>query len=103
MAQVLYFTESRSHKGAFTLPHNTATLSDPGAAPAVTTVAWAPSCGRRYHLIATGGRDGKVKIWKVTPPQGANALGDGEWVVNQAGTFDEHQYVPSPHPFLDSH
>jgi nucleoporin SEH1 len=61
-------------------------------APAVTSVAWAPSCGRRYHLIATGGRDGKVKIWKITPPA-PNLRGDGEWVVNQAGTFDEHQYV----------
>ena len=34
----------------------------------ITSVAWAPSCGRSYHLIATGSRDGKVRIWKVRPP-----------------------------------
>ncbi|KIM24069.1 hypothetical protein M408DRAFT_331986 [Serendipita vermifera MAFF 305830] len=93
VVKVLYFTDSRSHKTAFTLPHSTIGLTDSGVAPAVTTVAWAPTCGRRYHLIATGGRDGKVKIWKVTPPQGADVLGDGEWIVNQAGTFDEHQFA----------
>ncbi|ESK81585.1 nuclear pore protein seh1 [Moniliophthora roreri MCA 2997] len=31
----------------------------------VTSVAWAPSCGRSYHLVATGSRDGRVRIWKV--------------------------------------
>lgn len=92
LVQVLHFTEARSHRTAFTLPHNTGGLTESGVAPAVTTVAWAPSCGRRYHLIATGGRDGKVKIWKITPPV-PNLRGDGEWIVNQAGTFDEHQYV----------
>ncbi|EEB89960.1 hypothetical protein MPER_11893 [Moniliophthora perniciosa FA553] len=27
----------------------------------------APSCGRSYHLVATGSRDGRVRIWKVKP------------------------------------
>ncbi|KAL5521651.1 SEH1 [Sanghuangporus sanghuang] len=35
---------------------------------AVTSVAWAPGCGRSFHLIATGSRDGCVRIWKVRPP-----------------------------------
>ncbi|KAG1763648.1 hypothetical protein EV702DRAFT_1205547 [Suillus placidus] len=29
---------------------------------AITSVAWAPMCGRLYHLIATGGRNGHVRI-----------------------------------------
>ncbi|TRM59024.1 WD40-repeat-containing domain protein [Schizophyllum amplum] len=33
----------------------------------ITSVSWAPSCGRSYHLIATGGRDGRVRIWRVKP------------------------------------
>jgi len=33
----------------------------------VTSVSWAPSCGRSYHLIATGSRDGSVRIWKIQP------------------------------------
>ncbi|GJJ10593.1 hypothetical protein Clacol_004820 [Clathrus columnatus] len=35
---------------------------------ATTSISWAPSCGRSYHLIAAGSRDGKVRIWKVRPP-----------------------------------
>jgi nucleoporin SEH1 len=31
-------------------------------------MSWAPSCGRSYHLIATGARDGTVRIWRVEPP-----------------------------------
>ncbi|KAG1796554.1 WD40-repeat-containing domain protein [Suillus variegatus] len=36
---------------------------------AITSVAWAPSCGRSYHLIATGGHDGHVRIWRVKPAE----------------------------------
>ncbi|KAK8870022.1 hypothetical protein IAR55_000592 [Kwoniella newhampshirensis] len=43
------------------------TPSGNGAAP-LTSVAWAPSCGRSYHLLATGSRDGTVRIWRVEPP-----------------------------------
>lgn len=31
-------------------------------------MSWAPSCGRSYHLIATGARDGTVRIWRVEQP-----------------------------------
>ncbi|WVQ78172.1 hypothetical protein IAT38_000255 [Cryptococcus sp. DSM 104549] len=44
------------------------TPTTPNPAP-LTAVAWAPSCGRPYHLIATGARDGSVRIWKVEPPE----------------------------------
>lgn len=88
--QVLQFTNSMSHDVIFTLPHSLVVSGEPGVGPAVNCVSWAPSCGRRYHLIATGGRDGKVKIWKISPPGENNRL-TSEWVVNSAGTFDEHQ------------
>lgn len=62
---------------------------------AITSVSWAPSCGRSYHLIATGGRDGRVRIWKVKPPetvpeeegQDANAT----WSATVVADFDEHR------------
>ncbi|WWD01692.1 hypothetical protein V866_008638 [Kwoniella sp. B9012] len=34
----------------------------------LTSIAWAPSCGRSYHLIATGSRDGTIRIWRLEPP-----------------------------------
>ncbi|KIL60918.1 hypothetical protein M378DRAFT_193550 [Amanita muscaria Koide BX008] len=61
------------------------TAGAPGAAPAttkepngpasfsITSVSWAASCGRSYHLIATGGRDGHVRIWRVRPAQDDDA------------------------------
>ncbi|KAF8509061.1 WD40-repeat-containing domain protein [Hysterangium stoloniferum] len=69
---------------------------------AVTTVAWAPSCGRSYHLIATGGRDGRVKIWKVRSPEkdkeeesesddgrGVAAVAAG-WSAGLVADFNDH-------------
>ncbi|KAJ3492262.1 hypothetical protein NLI96_g113 [Meripilus lineatus] len=67
----------------------------------VTSVAWAPSCGRSYHLIATGSRDGHVRIWKVRAPNLGDELeqdGDGEgdgvegkWTSTVVGDFDDHK------------
>ena len=42
-------------------------LTPPSSSP-LTSVSWAPSCGRSYHLLATGARDGAVRIWRVEPP-----------------------------------
>ncbi|EGW33001.1 uncharacterized protein SPAPADRAFT_136514 [Spathaspora passalidarum NRRL Y-27907] len=37
----------------------------------IRSVSWAPSMGRNYHLIATGCKDGYVRIFKATEtPQG---------------------------------
>ncbi|KIJ37278.1 hypothetical protein M422DRAFT_33823 [Sphaerobolus stellatus SS14] len=68
---------------------------------AVTTVAWAPSCGRSYHLVATGGRDGRVRIWKVRPPEKKEKDGDSDnedggeamtpWTATVVADFDEHK------------
>lgn len=64
---------------------------------AATTVAWAPSCGRSYHLVATGARDGRVRIWKLRPPppaeDGAPDV-DGEedqWAATIVADFDHHK------------
>ena len=42
-------------------------LTPPSSSP-LTSMSWAPSCGRSYHLIATGARVGTVRIWRVEPP-----------------------------------
>ncbi|TFK39244.1 WD40-repeat-containing domain protein [Crucibulum laeve] len=63
----------------------------------ITSVAWAPSCGRSYHLIATGGRDGKVRIWKVKPgEESAEDVREGEseegrWTASVVADFDQHK------------
>ncbi|EMD34826.1 hypothetical protein CERSUDRAFT_117004 [Gelatoporia subvermispora B] len=65
---------------------------------AITSVAWAPSCGRSYHLIATGGRDGRVRIWRVRPPVLSDELdgesegdAEGKWAASIVGEFDDHK------------
>ena len=64
----------------------------------ITSVSWAPSCGRSYHLIATGSRDGHVRIWRVKPPTPPDELeendGDvdeGTWSATIVGDFDDHK------------
>ncbi|KAJ9123086.1 hypothetical protein QFC22_001276 [Naganishia vaughanmartiniae] len=62
---------------------NSSTASQGLGAQAITSLAWSPACGRSYHLIASGHRDGSVRIWKVWPPA---IGGDG---VGNAGGADE--------------
>ena len=55
----------------------------------VTSLSWAPSCGRSYHLIATGSRDGSVRIWKIQPGEELeNGNGIGEDSESNAGGRD---------------
>ncbi|KAF9486184.1 WD40 repeat-like protein [Pholiota conissans] len=67
---------------------------------AITSVSWAPSCGRSYHLIATGGRDGHVRIWKVRPGledaesaerEGEYDAEDSHWTAVSVADFDHHK------------
>ncbi|KAK2463820.1 hypothetical protein APHAL10511_004125 [Amanita phalloides] len=61
-------TSGPSNSGAVTGLPSMATKENTGPASyAITSISWAPSCGRSYHLIATGGRDGHVRIWRVRP------------------------------------
>ncbi|KAF9446449.1 nuclear pore protein seh1, partial [Macrolepiota fuliginosa MF-IS2] len=94
VVKVLQLTPSRRHVTLLTLDPSPSTSSNtpaasattsplampmnptqPSAEPekaaqatsAITSLSWAPSCGRSYHLIATGSRDGSVRIWRVQP------------------------------------
>lgn len=72
-----------------------------GSSSAITSVSWAPSCGRSYHLIATGGRDGHVRIWKVKPGSEDADIenagdSDGEeakWTAIAVADFEQHKCV----------
>lgn len=59
----------------------------------ITSVSWAPSCGRSYHLIATGGRDGRVRIWRVKPGPEDDESQDNTngWTASIVGDFDQHK------------
>ncbi|KAJ7650560.1 WD40-repeat-containing domain protein [Roridomyces roridus] len=66
------------------------------ATSAITSVSWAPSCGRSYHLIATGGRDGHVRIWRVKPGEEGedDMVTDGEegrWTATMVADFEQHK------------
>jgi len=52
----------------------------------VSTIAWAPSCGRSYHLLAAGSRDGLVRIWKVHPSKESSA----HWEASLAAEISDH-------------
>ncbi|GBE87451.1 WD40 repeat-like protein [Sparassis latifolia] len=80
-------------------PKSIPSLDDTPPPYAITSVAWAPSCGRSYHLIATGGRDGHVRIWRVKPPTPSDELeaegepdtSEGNWSASIVGDFDDHK------------
>lgn len=76
----------------------TSTINDSDSTPApyaITSVAWAPSCGRSYHLIATGSRDGHVRIWRVKPGDEGGEPEEGEsegkWTASVVADFDHHK------------
>lgn len=60
------------------------TLRTASASP-LTCIAWAPSCGRSYHLIATGSREGAVRIWRVEPP--SEDEGTKTWTSEELCSF----------------
>nr|GAT50984.1 predicted protein [Mycena chlorophos] len=75
---------------------------DPEANPTASTtaVSWAPSCGRSYHLIATGSRDGHVRIWRVKPGEDDENQDDnmddgdeGKWSASVVADFEQHRFA----------
>lgn len=69
-------------------PPQPSTPVSPIGSKLITTVSWAPSCGREFHLIATGSRDGFVRIWKVTTGEGAGS--DGQWAGEVVAEMNDH-------------
>ncbi|GAV56380.1 hypothetical protein ZYGR_0BB01570 [Zygosaccharomyces rouxii] len=47
----------------------------------IRSVSWAPSIGRWYQLVATGCKDGKVRIYKLTERAGPNSSNSGGSIV----------------------
>ena len=86
-------TTQASHQPPPPMPSLTATDSEITPAYAVTSVSWAPSCGRSYHLIATGSRDGHVRIWKVKPFEEDDVEVEGNWAASIVADFDHHKFV----------
>ncbi|KAH7098111.1 WD40 repeat-like protein [Auriculariales sp. MPI-PUGE-AT-0066] len=80
------------------------------AVPGITSVAWAPLVGRTAHLLASGSRDGRVRIIKLyAPPEDSDSSGNGrdnalwggtggaaatlakaEWKDEEVASFDDH-------------
>ncbi|KAK6464758.1 WD40-repeat-containing domain protein [Scheffersomyces coipomensis] len=51
----------------------------------IRAVSWAPSMGRNYHLIATGCKDGYVRIFKATESQ------SGELKIETLAKLNDHK------------
>lgn len=114
LSQIVQLSSSRRPASLLTLDSTPPTestrasqlASSDGEGPtpfAITSVSWAPSCGRSYHLIATGSRDGRVRIWRVKPPLPSDELdaeemdsSDNKWSASIVGDFDDHKCVLSP-------
>jgi len=61
----------------------------------VASISWAPGCARSYQLIATGSRDGTVRIWKIVPPR------DPE--EDESSLPEEWMILGTPAEFTDDH
>ncbi|KAJ3410845.1 epoxide hydrolase, soluble (sEH) [Chytridiales sp. JEL 0842] len=62
----------------------------------VTDVAWGPNLGREYELVATGCKDGVVRIFKLVVDEGKGGAGrksggGSRWKVDLVAAFDEHK------------
>ncbi|KAH9984486.1 WD40-repeat-containing domain protein [Russula vinacea] len=73
--------------------------SEDATAYAITSISWASSCGRSYHLVATGGRDGHVRVWKLRPTSLDDERMEGseepKWSGSVVGDFDYHKSAVS--------
>ena len=51
----------------------------------IRSVSWAPSMGRKYHLIATGCKDGFVRIFKATEQE------NGDLKIETLAKLNDHK------------
>lgn len=83
-------SSSSASASDYLLPSASSSSATPTAAthtPPVSSLAFAPPSGRSYLLLASGSRDGRARVWRITPPplELVNAAGgdadspDGEW------------------------
>jgi len=77
-------------------PVDSGSMSEDVTAPyAITSISWAPSCGRSYHLLATCGRDGHVRVWKLRPSSLDDERMEGseeaKWSGSIVADFDHHK------------
>jgi len=99
--QIIQLTPSRRPINLLTLDPYPSSITgspdEPGNGPtqtryAITSISWAPSCGRSTHLIATGSRDGHVRIWRVKRPDGTSEeSNEGKWSGRIIADFDDHK------------
>lgn len=60
-----------------------------GHSDLVTCVSWAPNLGRSYELIATGCRDGHVRIFRLKDM--GEKVKTGKYRVDCIGDFGDHE------------
>lgn len=61
------------------------------AVPPIASLAWAPPCGRDFHLIAAGHRDGRVRIWRLDPPAlSPSGSSSAEWTSSLDAELSSH-------------
>lgn len=65
--------------------------------PAITSLDWAPACGRSYQLIAAGYKDGLVRLFRLQPPSkpisrttSPNLSETDTWSYEQIAELKEH-------------
>ncbi|OAV96896.1 hypothetical protein PTTG_07500 [Puccinia triticina 1-1 BBBD Race 1] len=81
------------------------TTTAAGAGPAtpvspISSLAWAPPCGRDYHLIAAGHRDGRARIWKLIPALPPSS----QWSFALDTELEDHIHTPKqPLDSLSTH
>ena len=77
-------THTRKYRTLF------ASLSPPHEGD-VHDISWAPNPGRSYHLIASAGRDGSVRIYTLRWDDKGGDSGGGGWVAGCAGVLSGHR------------
>ncbi|KAI9620440.1 hypothetical protein H4Q26_013652 [Puccinia striiformis f. sp. tritici PST-130] len=71
---------------------SSSTLTSSSSVSPISSLAWAPPCGRDYHLIAAGHRDGRARIWKLIPPSSSSASNQWSFILDTE--LEDHVHHP---------